>query len=69
MYKVFLRDISIDILKCIVVIMIINLYMDILYGDYFYLVIGGVIGDVLFFFCFGYILFLGWDMDFFNWYK
>ena len=69
MYKAPPRDISIDILKCIAAIMITNSHMDILYGDYSYLATGGEIGDALFFFCSGYTLFLGRDMDFFNWYK
>ena len=69
MYKAPPRDISIDILKCIAAIMITNSHMDILYGDYSYLATGGAIGDALFFFCSGYTLFLGRDMDFFNWYK
>ena len=69
MYKAPPRDIRIDILKCIAAIMITNSHMDILYGDYSYLATGGAIGDALFFFCSGYTLFLGRDMDFFNWYK
>lgn len=38
-------------------------------GDYSVLATGGTFGDVLFFFCSGYTIFLGKDLDFFNWYK
>lgn len=63
------RDISIDILKCIAAVMITNSHMELLYGKYAVLATGGAIGDVLFFFCSGYTLFLGRNADFFNWYK
>lgn len=38
-------------------------------GDYSMLATGGTFGDVLFFFCSGYTLFLGKETVFFNWYK
>ena len=53
------RNISIDILKCIAAILITNSHMGPLYGKYSILATGGAIGDVLFFFCSGFTLFLG----------
>lgn len=43
--------------------------MELLYGDFNDLATGGAIGDVLFFFCSGYTLFLGRMGRFDNWYK
>ena len=63
------RDISIDILKCIAAIVITNSHMELLYGKYNVLATGGAIGDVLFFFCSGFTLFLGKMGRFDNWYK
>lgn len=63
------RDQSIDILKCLAALMITNSHMRLLYGDYSILATGGAIGDVLFFFCSGYTLFLGKGDTFDNWYK
>lgn len=63
------RDISIDILKCIAAIVITNSHMELLYGKYSVLATGGAIGDVLFFFCSGFTLFLGKMGRFDNWYK
>ena len=61
------RDISIDILKCIAAIVITNSHMELLYGKYNVLATGGAIGDVLFFFCSGFTLFLGKMGRFDNW--
>ena len=66
------RNVSIDILKCFAAILITNSHMNILYGDYQFLATGGCIGDVLFFFCSGFTLFLkpmGEVTQFPNWYK
>lgn len=63
------RNISIDILKCIAAIAITNSHMELLYGKYSVLATGGAIGDVLFFFCSGFTLFLGKIGRFDNWYK
>ena len=63
------RNSSIDILKCLAALMITNSHMELLYGDYSMLATGGAIGDVLFFFCSGYTLFLGRNARFDNWYK
>lgn len=63
------RDISIDILKFIAAIVITNSHMELLYGKYSMLATGGAIGDVLFFFCSGFTLFLGNMGRFDNWYK
>lgn len=43
--------------------------MELLYGKYSLLATGGAIGDVLFFFCSGYTLFLGRERRFDNYYK
>lgn len=63
------RNIGIDILKCIAAIIITNSHMELLYGKYSILATGGAIGDVLFFFCSGFTLFLGRMGRFDNWYK
>lgn len=63
------RDISIDILKFIAAILITNSHMELLYSKYSFLATGGAIGDVLFFFCSGFTLFLGRMGRFDNWYK
>ena len=63
------RDISIDILKFFAVLLITNSHMELLYGKYSMLATGGAIGDVLFFFCSGYTLFLGRERKFDNYYK
>lgn len=63
------RDISIDILKFFAVLLITNSHMELLYGKYSLLATGGAIGDVLFFFCSGYTLFLGRERRFDNYYK
>ena len=53
------RDLSIDILKFIAVIVITNSHMELLYGKYSVLATGGAIGDVLFFIASGFTLFMG----------
>lgn len=63
------RDISIDIMKCLAVILVMNSHMDLLYGKYSALATGGAIGDVLFFFASGYTILLGRGGNFSNWYK
>lgn len=63
------RDISIDILKFFAVLLITNSHMKPLYGEYSQLATGGAIGDVLFFFCSGFTLFLGQERRFDNYYK
>ena len=63
------RNVSIDILKCLAAILITNSHMGLLYGKYSVLATGGAIGDVLFFFCSGFTLFLGRMGRFDNWYK
>ena len=63
------RDISIDILKFFAVLLITNSHMGLLYGKYSILSSGGAIGDVLFFFCSGFTLFLGRERRFDNYYK
>lgn len=64
------RNPSIDILKFFAAILITNSHMGMLYPDSLVrLSTGGAIGDVLFFFCSGFTLFLGRGGNFFNWYK
>lgn len=63
------RNISIDILKFFAALLITNSHMELLYGKYSILATGGAIGDVLFFFCSGFTLFLGRMGRFDNWYK
>lgn len=63
------KIISIDILKCIAAIFITNSHMEILYHPYEIFATGGAIGDVLFFFCSGFTLFMGSMLRFDNWYK
>lgn len=63
------RNIGIDILKFFAALLITNSHMELLYGKYSMLATGGAIGDVLFFFCSGFTLFLGRMKRFDNWYK
>ena len=66
------RNIGIDFLKFFAVLFITNSHMQLLYGDYRALAIGGTLGNVLFFFCSGFTLFLKpfeRAADFPNWYK
>lgn len=63
------RNIGIDILKFFAVLLITNSHMDLLYVKYGALATGGAIGDVLFFFCSGFTLFLSRKGRFDNWYK
>jgi len=69
MEKVHKRDLSIDILRFFACLLITNSHMELLYGPYEKLATGGAIGDVLFFFCSGFTLFLGKPERFDNWYK
>lgn len=63
------RNIGIDILKFFAALLITNSHMGMLYGKYDILATGGAIGDVLFFFCSGFTLFLSRMGRFDNWYK
>lgn len=63
------RNIGIDILKFFAALLITNSHMDLLYVKYGALATGGAIGDVLFFFCSGFTLFLSKAGRFDNWYK
>lgn len=63
------RNTSIDILKFLAVILITNSHFDAEYVHFKELATGGAIGDVLFFFCSGYTLFLGRLGSFDTWYK
>lgn len=63
------RDLSIEILKAIAAILVMNSHMGRMYTGYSALATGGAIGDALFFFCSGYTLFWGKSCNFPNWYK
>lgn len=63
------RNIGIDILKFFAALLITNSHMELLYGKYSVFATGGAIGDVLFFFCSGFTLFLSRMGRFDNWYK
>ena len=67
------RNVGIDVLKLLAIILITNSHMKPLYGSYGALATGGVIGDALFFFCSGFTLFLKPFNDgvkgFPDWYK
>ena len=64
------RNPSVDILKFVAVLLIVNSHFDEQYpAEYNWLATGGAIGDVLFFFCSGYTLFLGRMGRFDAWYK
>ena len=52
------RKIGIDIMRFLAVLFILNSHMGPLYGKYASLATGGAIGNVLFFFCSGFTLFL-----------
>lgn len=58
----------IDILKFIAAILITNSHLDV-YEPLYKIGTGGAIGDVIFFFCSGFSLFLGKEYTFLNWYK
>lgn len=64
------RDYSIDLLKCFAALIITWSHFEKPLGNYAVLATGGAFGDALFFFCSGYTLFLGRNVNgFFNWYK
>ncbi len=52
------RNVGIDFLKFMAAILVVNSHVDIMYGKYSMLATGGTIGDILFFFCSGYTLFM-----------
>lgn len=53
------RDIAIDIVKFLAVLLIINSHADTMYPRMQILATGGAIGDCLFLFCSGFTLFWG----------
>lgn len=63
------RIVAIDILKVFAVLAVLNSHMEICYGDYKYLSTGGAIGDALFFFCSGFMLFRSKVLRFDNFIK
>lgn len=63
------RIVSIDILKMIAVLFVLNSHAELCYGDYSVLATGGAIGDALFFFCSGFMLFRGPTLRFDNFMK
>ncbi len=71
-HSVFLstnRDFSVECLKALATLLIINSHIDCCYGNAKILATGGAIGDALFLFCSGYALFLGANRSFFNYIK
>lgn len=63
------RDIAIDIVKCLAVLLIINSHADVMYPKLQILATGGAIGDCLFLFCSGFTLFCGEQKSFGSYYK
>lgn len=63
------RIVAIDILKVFAVLAVLNSHMEACYGDYKYLSTGGAIGDALFFFCSGFMLFRSKVLRFDNFVK
>ncbi len=63
------RDIAIDIVKFIAVLLIINSHADMMYPHLKILATGGAIGDCLFLFCSGFTLFWGRQKSFDSYYK
>ena len=64
------RDIAIDIVKFMAVLLIINSHADIMYPKLSILATGGAIGDCLFLFCSGFTLLIGAsNFSFGNYYK
>lgn len=63
------RIVSIDLLKVIAVLIVMNSHMEVCYGKYGVLATGGAIGDALFFFCSGFTILMGNVKSFPNYYK
>ena len=63
------RDIAIDIVKFMAVLLIINSHADIMYPKLSIMATGGAIGDCLFLFCSGFTLFWGGQRSFGSYYK
>lgn len=63
------KNLSLELLKFLAVLLVFNSHCDPLYGRYAALATGGAIGDALFFFASGFTLFLGRFARFDNWYK
>lgn len=64
------RDPSIDLLRFLAVVLVVNSHLDHGYPDaYKALATGGALGDALFFFVSGFTLFIGRDGGFVTWYK
>lgn len=63
------RIISIDIMKLFAVLLVLNSHMEKCYHPYEILATGGAIGDALFFFCSGFMLFMGPTLRFDNFMK
>lgn len=63
------KNLSLELLKFVAVIIVLNSHMDPIYGKYGFLSTGGAIGDALFFFVSGFTIFLGRFGRFDNWYK
>lgn len=68
MNKLNKRDIGIDVIKCIAALLITNSHFDMLYPNKIFAT-GGSMGNSLFFFASGFLLFLKPMGRFDNWYK
>lgn len=65
------RDVSIDFIRFVAVLLITNSHMNICYERCSFLATGGALGDALFFFCSGYTLLLSkkTELGLLPWYK
>lgn len=63
------RVIALDILKAFAVLVVLNSHLDPAYAKFDFLGTGGAIGDSLFFFCSGFMLFQGRSIRFDNFMK
>lgn len=63
------KNLSIELLKFIAVLLILNSHMDVLYGNFSFIGTGGSFGDAIFFFVSGFTIFIGRIDRFDNWYK
>lgn len=63
------RIVAIDIFKFFAVLAVLNSHLNIAYAKFGFLATGGAIGDALFFFCSGFMLFRGQSIRFDNFMK
>lgn len=64
------RDVSLDFIRVLATLLVLNSHMDMCYSSCSYLATGGAMGDAFFFFISGYGLFLSSKkINFVDWYK